>query len=107
MRSVESRWAETSSVSPSRRQRACRITSRLVRMARCGSPNKTSTRSDASNRLHCPRARVTSQTQLEPVLTLAGTPDPFAAQPNGLAVDRHGNIYVGEDSVAGVGGVVD
>jgi tripartite motif-containing protein 71 len=47
------------------------------------------------------------QTQLEPVLTLAGTPDPFAAQPNGLAVDRHGNIYVGEDSVAGVGGVVD
>ena len=49
---------------------------------------------------------VTSPTQLDPVLTLAGTPEPFGALPNGLAVDRHGNIYVGEDSAGGVGGVV-
>jgi streptogramin lyase len=49
---------------------------------------------------------VTSPTHLEPMLTLAGTPEPFGALPNGLAVDRLGNIYVGEDSVGGHGGVV-
>ena len=38
-----------------------------------------------------------SPTQLDPVLTLAGSPQPFAALPNGLAVDHQGNIYVGED----------
>jgi len=45
---------------------------------------------------------VTSPTQLDPVLTLAGSPQPCAALPNGLAVDHQGNIYMGEDKVGGV-----
>jgi virginiamycin B lyase len=49
---------------------------------------------------------LSSAPSLEPLQTLTGSPEPFAALPNGLAVDHQGNIYVGEDSVNGVGGHV-
>jgi DNA-binding beta-propeller fold protein YncE len=49
---------------------------------------------------------VNTSAHLDSVLTLTGSPEPFAALPKGLAVDHQGNIYVGEDSVNGLGRIV-
>ncbi len=44
---------------------------------------------------------VSAAARLEALLTISGDPEPFVGLPNALAVDRLGNIYVGEGSGGG------